>query len=120
MSAGEAEEDGYYDEYALEDLEIAASDYIKPTLLGIFRAAWEGLPQEAEVRWPKCTEQSLTDRIRKKYLIIDKVQTRPCRGMAEGRSSLDILSLRTTGSWHSFPITGDSLLHDPLPCPYGP
>ena len=47
--AGEAEEDGYDDEYALEDLEVAASDYIKPTLLGNFRAAWEGLPQEAEV-----------------------------------------------------------------------
>ena len=50
VTAGEAEEDGYDDEYALEDLEIAASDYIKPTLLGNFRAAWEGLPQEAEVR----------------------------------------------------------------------
>lgn len=55
--AGEAEEDGYDDEYALEDLEVAASDYIKPTLLGNFRAAWEGLPQEAEVRCrpPRCT-----------------------------------------------------------------
>ena len=29
---------------------MAASDYIKPTLLGNFRAAWEGLPQEAEVQ----------------------------------------------------------------------
>ena len=56
-SAGEAEEDGYDDEYALEDVEIAASDYIKPTLLGNFRAAWEGLPQEAEVgrlNAPRC------------------------------------------------------------------
>ena len=51
-TSGEAEEDGYDDEYALEDVEIAASDYIKPTLLGNFRAAWEGLPQEAEVRRP--------------------------------------------------------------------
>jgi hypothetical protein len=73
-SSGEAEEDGYDDEYALEDVEIAASDYIKPTLLGNFRAAWEGLPQEAEVRWPNTLPQPWSSRGR------DHAFCRPAHG----------------------------------------
>ncbi|KAF8072392.1 Coatomer subunit gamma [Scenedesmus sp. PABB004] len=38
---GEAEEEGYEDEYQLEDVEVSGADYIRPLPLGNFRAAWE-------------------------------------------------------------------------------
>ena len=41
MCAGEAEEDGYEDEYQLEDMEVGAAHYIKGVPLGNFRRAWE-------------------------------------------------------------------------------
>lgn len=46
---GEAEEDGYEDEYQLEDVELGAADYITPTYTPNFRAAWEELPEESEM-----------------------------------------------------------------------
>lgn len=48
-STGEAEEDGYEDEYQLEDSEVAAADYIKPSFTPNFRAAWDALPAESEM-----------------------------------------------------------------------
>ena len=39
-SAGEAEEDGYDDEYQLEELEVSPADYIKPILVTNFRKSW--------------------------------------------------------------------------------
>ena len=47
--AGEAEEDGYDDEYQLEDVEVAPADYIKPGFVPNFRGAWEALPEESEL-----------------------------------------------------------------------
>ncbi len=35
--AGDAEEEGYEDEYQLEDVDVLASDYIAPTPVGNFR-----------------------------------------------------------------------------------
>lgn len=37
MAAGEPEEEGYQDEYQLEDVEIGPADYIKPIHVGNFR-----------------------------------------------------------------------------------
>ncbi len=34
---GEAEEDGYDDEYQLEDVDVTATDYIKPVIVTNFR-----------------------------------------------------------------------------------
>ncbi|KAG2436060.1 hypothetical protein HYH02_011571 [Chlamydomonas schloesseri] len=45
---GEAEEEGYDDEYVLEDLEVSPADYVKPTLLSNFRKAWEELDPATE------------------------------------------------------------------------
>lgn len=47
--AGEAEEDGYEDEYSLEEIEITAADYIKPVGVPNFRKAWEDLEAETEM-----------------------------------------------------------------------
>jgi coatomer protein complex subunit gamma len=48
-AAGEAEEEGYDDEYQLEDVEVAAADYIRPSFTPNFRAAWDALPEESEL-----------------------------------------------------------------------
>lgn len=48
-STGEAEEQGYEDEYQLEDLEVGPADYIAPTPVPNFRAAWDALPADAEM-----------------------------------------------------------------------
>lgn len=48
-STGEAEEDGYNDEYQLEDFEISAADYVKPESVSNFRNAWEELGPESEL-----------------------------------------------------------------------
>lgn len=47
-STGEAEEEGYEDEYQLEDVEVSGSDYIRPLGLGNFRGAWESLDPVTE------------------------------------------------------------------------
>ncbi|KAG1663110.1 hypothetical protein FOA52_010513 [Chlamydomonas sp. UWO 241] len=45
---GEAEEDGYADEYQLEDLEVTAADYVRPIVVTNFRTSWEELPEDSE------------------------------------------------------------------------
>ncbi len=39
-SSGEVEEDGYEDEYQLEELEVTPGDYVKPVLVPNFRKSW--------------------------------------------------------------------------------
>jgi len=47
-STGEADEDGYEDEYQLEEVEVIASDYILKTPISNFRNAWDTLDSELE------------------------------------------------------------------------
>eukprot|EP00245_Coleochaete_scutata_P011586 TRINITY_DN4319_c0_g2_i1.p1 TRINITY_DN4319_c0_g2~~TRINITY_DN4319_c0_g2_i1.p1 ORF type:complete len:907 (-),score=212.04 TRINITY_DN4319_c0_g2_i1:451-3171(-) len=47
-STGEAEDDGYEDEYQLEDLEVVSSDYVLKAGVSNFRNAWESLSPEFE------------------------------------------------------------------------
>jgi coatomer subunit gamma len=48
-STGEAEEDGYEDEYQLEDVIANGSDYIKPAYVPSFGDAWDEADEESEV-----------------------------------------------------------------------
>ncbi|KAK9907459.1 hypothetical protein WJX75_004057 [Coccomyxa subellipsoidea] len=48
-SSGEAEEDGYEDEYQLEDIEIGAANYIKAVPVSNFRKAWEDTDPASEI-----------------------------------------------------------------------
>eukprot|EP00092_Neocalanus_flemingeri_P023318 GFUD01025282.1.p1 GENE.GFUD01025282.1~~GFUD01025282.1.p1 ORF type:complete len:881 (-),score=286.45 GFUD01025282.1:147-2789(-) len=49
-STGEPDSDeGYDDEYQLEDIEIAVADYVQRVMKGNFAAAWEELGQEHEL-----------------------------------------------------------------------
>uniref|UniRef100_A0A061RA30 Coatomer subunit gamma n=1 Tax=Tetraselmis sp. GSL018 TaxID=582737 RepID=A0A061RA30_9CHLO len=47
-STGEAEEDGYEDEYQLEDIEVVPANYIKATSVANFRKSWEELDSATE------------------------------------------------------------------------
>ncbi|KAL6759224.1 adaptin N terminal region-domain-containing protein [Haematococcus lacustris] len=47
-TSGETEEEGYDDEYQLEDLEVTPADYVKPVLVPNFRKGWEELPADSE------------------------------------------------------------------------
>lgn len=47
--AGEAEEEGYSDEYKLEDLEVTGGDYVKQEGVADFRSAWEEMDQSTEL-----------------------------------------------------------------------
>ena len=46
---GEAEEEGFDDEYQLEDLECSPADYVRPTPTPNFAEQWEALGEEKEV-----------------------------------------------------------------------
>jgi len=47
-SSGETEEEGYDDEYQLEDLEVSVLDYMQKTAVTNFRKSWEDIGEEAE------------------------------------------------------------------------
>ena len=46
---GDAEEEGYEDEYQLEAFEISVQDYIKRQPVQNFRSAWEELDESTEM-----------------------------------------------------------------------
>ena len=49
FATGEAEEDGYEDEYQLEDIDIGAANYIKASPLHNFRSVWEETNPDSEL-----------------------------------------------------------------------
>ena len=49
VCAGEAEEEGYLDEYTLEDLDVGASDYVKREGVPDFRSAWDEMDESTEL-----------------------------------------------------------------------
>mmetsp|Transcript_25184 Transcript_25184/g.54739 ORF Transcript_25184/g.54739 Transcript_25184/m.54739 type:complete len:900 (-) Transcript_25184:336-3035(-) len=78
-STGEAEEDGYEDEYQLEDLEVTPADYIKPIVITNFRKSWEELDPESE----KADEYGLGQRDGLQEAVeavINTLGMQPCEG----------------------------------------
>lgn len=49
FGTGEEEEEGYSDEYTLEDLEVGTSDYVKQEGVADFRSAWEEMDESTEL-----------------------------------------------------------------------
>jgi coatomer protein complex subunit gamma len=47
-STGEPEEEGYDDEYTLEDVDLKLTDYLRPTNISNFKKAWDSLPEDSE------------------------------------------------------------------------
>lgn len=48
-SSGEAEEEGFDDEYQLEDVECSPADYVKPAHVRNFTESWESLSEDNEI-----------------------------------------------------------------------
>lgn len=48
-STGEADPEGYEDEYQVEDIEVTTSDYIRPAYISDFNQTFEALGTEHEV-----------------------------------------------------------------------
>mmetsp|Transcript_10305 Transcript_10305/g.47295 ORF Transcript_10305/g.47295 Transcript_10305/m.47295 type:complete len:890 (+) Transcript_10305:147-2816(+) len=57
-SSGEAESEGYEDEYTLEDIDVILTDFVNGNQLSAFRKVWDALPAEDE----KVDEYSLGSR----------------------------------------------------------
>jgi coatomer protein complex subunit gamma len=47
-ATGEPEEEGYDDEYTLEDVDLKLTDYLRPTNISNFKKAWDSLSEECE------------------------------------------------------------------------
>ncbi|TPX31608.1 hypothetical protein SmJEL517_g05105 [Synchytrium microbalum] len=48
-NSGEPDEEGYEDEYQLETVDLATSDYVLPTYASDFKSAWEKIGEDNEV-----------------------------------------------------------------------
>eukprot|EP00897_Mesotaenium_endlicherianum_P003909 jgi/Mesen1/3546/ME000198S02746 len=81
-STGEAEEDGYEDEYQLEDLEVAAADYILKSGVSNFRNAWEGMDPDLEKvdEYGLGVRDSLQEAVE---AVISILGMQPCEGTEE-------------------------------------
>lgn len=78
-TSGEAEEDGYDDEYQLEDLEVTPADYVKPVVVANFRKGWEELDEASE----KIDDYGLGQRDGLQEAVEAVIQTlgmQPCEG----------------------------------------
>ena len=49
-SSGEVEDDGFDEEYPMEDIEVSASDLMAKISVNDFRSAWERIGDSAEVK----------------------------------------------------------------------
>jgi coatomer protein complex subunit gamma len=75
-STGEAEEEGFQDEYQLEDLEVGIQDYLKPTAVPNFRKRWEDVELADEYglgQRPKGIQEAVT-------VIVDALGLQACEG----------------------------------------
>ncbi|KAK9828275.1 hypothetical protein WJX74_006878 [Apatococcus lobatus] len=78
-STGEEEEEGYEDDYQLEDVEVAAADYIKAEAVSNFRNAWEAADAESEMTddYGLGVKDSLQDAVEAVTAILG---LKPCEG----------------------------------------
>jgi len=72
----EPDEEGYDDEYALEDFELSMADYMVPILVGDFKQSWDGLGDENQVvETFQLSMKSLADAVN---TIIEYLGMQPC------------------------------------------
>ncbi|KAL9238200.1 hypothetical protein vseg_012661 [Gypsophila vaccaria] len=78
-STGEAEEDGVEDEYQLEDLEVAAADYMLRVGVSNFRNAWESVGADFEKvdEYGLGPRENLADAVN---AVITLLGMQPCEG----------------------------------------
>ena len=99
-STGEPEEDGYDDEYTLEDADVAATDFVNPVPTANFRKTWDELPPETERSddYGLGTRESLEEAVEAVMQILGMT---PCEGTEavppNARSHAVLLSGRLCG-----------------------
>lgn len=80
-TTGEEEGDTFEEEYPLEDLEIATSDYMAKVAVGDFRKSWEGAGTDTEVMEKFALQfNKMEDAV---SAIIDFLGMQPCDGTAQ-------------------------------------
>lgn len=88
-NTGEADEEGYDDEYVLEDVEVAVGDHVQKVMKPNFGASWEevGPDNEMEDTYALSTMKTLEDAVKN---IIQYLGLQPCERsdkVPEGKSS---------------------------------
>ncbi|XP_045165335.1 coatomer subunit gamma-2-like [Mercenaria mercenaria] len=88
-NTGEADEEGYDDEYVLEDVEVAVGDHVQKVMKPNFGASWEevGPDNEMEDTYALSTMKTLDDAVKN---IIQYLGLQPCERsdkVPEGKSS---------------------------------
>lgn len=88
-NTGEAEDEGYDDEYVLEDVEVAVGDHVQKVMKPNFGASWEevGPDNELEDTYALSTMKTLEDAVKN---IIQYLGLQPCERsdkVPEGKSS---------------------------------
>ncbi|XP_060563646.1 coatomer subunit gamma-2-like [Ruditapes philippinarum] len=88
-NTGEADDEGYDDEYVLEDVEVAVADHVQKVMKPNFGASWEevGPDNELEDTYALSTMKTLEDAVKN---IIQYLGLQPCERsdkVPEGKSS---------------------------------
>ncbi|XP_033114562.1 coatomer subunit gamma-2-like isoform X2 [Anneissia japonica] len=87
-NTGEPDEDGYEDEYVLEDLEVMVSDYMQRVMKPNFGASWDEVGDENEVEETYAlASKTLADAVKN---VVSFLGMQPCERsdkVAEGKSS---------------------------------
>ncbi|KAK9241196.1 adaptin N terminal region-domain-containing protein [Lipomyces kononenkoae] len=76
-TTGEPEEDGYEDEYQVEDIEIGVADYLVPTYVGNFQHMWDQLSFETSETYSLAGVGSLSEACSS---VIDSLSMQPLEG----------------------------------------
>ncbi|KAK9491342.1 adaptin N terminal region-domain-containing protein [Lipomyces doorenjongii] len=76
-TTGEPEEDGYEDEYQVEDIEIGVADFLVPTYVGNFQHMWDQLSFETSETYSLAGVSSLSEACSS---VIDSLSMQPLEG----------------------------------------
>lgn len=91
-ATGEPDEDGYEDEYQVEEVEVTAADYVRPAPTADFRNAWTTMVEPFEVREQfNLDAANLQDAVTG---VVEKLGLSPCEGthrVADGADQHDLL-----------------------------
>lgn len=75
--SGEASEDGYEDEYQLEDIGVKTSDYMLKVLISDFKKAWEEMAGETATELYGLGAKSMEEAVK---TVIEMLGMAPCEG----------------------------------------
>jgi len=97
-STGLPEEDGYDDEYALEDIDVGLADYMQPLFVGDFRKVWEeyGVDNEVIETYSLTAVQSIKAAV---STVVDLLGMETCEGSVNVKDKASTHTLLLAGSF---------------------